>query len=115
MTTQLRVYKEELTAAAVYQVVDSEYSKVGFAQRTYQPTPCTCAQPAETRASTAHSQEDSMSSRPSTYHTETLAENRRLQEKVQRRTPISIFLIRCGKSANIKSKALRDFGKMWIK
>ena len=32
----------------------------------------------------------------------------------KRRTSISIFLIRFGKSANLKSKALRDFGKMWI-
>ena len=78
VTTELGLYEEELTAAAVHQAVDREYSRAGFAQRNYKPPPCTCAQPAETCASTAHGQEETMSSRPSTYHMETLAENRRL-------------------------------------
>ena len=46
--TQLGEYEKELTAAVVCQVVDREYSKVGFPRRNFKPAPCTCAQPTET-------------------------------------------------------------------
>ena len=81
--TQLGSYDEELTAAIVFQTVDKEYCKVGFPDgrklgpnKPKKPTPCACAQPAETYNA-------DMSSRPSTYHLETLAENRLLQDQVQ--------------------------------
>ena len=79
--THLGSYKEELTAAVVFQAVDREYSKVGFPRRT---APCTCAQPAETYNAPAQELSPPMASRPpSTYHLETLAENRRLEAQVQ--------------------------------
>ena len=47
--TQLGSYDEELTAAIVFQVVDKEYSKLGFpSRRNLKPTSCTNRQPAET-------------------------------------------------------------------
>ena len=46
--TRLGSYDEELTAAIVFQVVDQEYSKLGFPRRkNIKPKPCTNRQPAE--------------------------------------------------------------------
>ena len=85
-TVNLRSYDEELTAAVVAQVADKEIPELGHMPRKRaRPLPADTETETETETESDADYEALSQPMPtrSTYHLETLAENRRLNDEVQ--------------------------------